>query len=387
MPFRRTVRGILQGRMEDWRSRGLERKPLSVCNPCHGVWTEKHGRECVSYLSNDYLGLAQNERWQGIVAEAFASARPSSSASRLVSGWDGTAASAERAFAAYFGSADCLFFPSGYQGNLALMTAFVQKGQPVLVDRRIHASTAHALAATRADMRPYAHNDMAHLERRLRALDGEWQPVVVTESLFSMDGSVTDAAAMAELRQRHDFFLIVDEAHAVGCLGEGGRGLFAGNCACDAVLGTLGKGLGFFGAFALLAPGLMHMLENLSSPVMHSTALPPAHALACLGLVGLLPELDAERARLAANAAFFRDELKRLDIPSMGPAHIVSVPAGGEERCTELARGLEERGILVLAARHPTVPLGQALLRFSVSALHERDMLAETARVLKELMD
>lgn len=374
---------MLRGLLADLESRGLEREAQRACESVSGPWIERAGRRSLSFLSNDYLGLAQNERWRVLAASSFASFRPSSSASRLAGGWDHVSAQAEEAFAHYFGGGACLFFPSGYQGNLALITGLVRKGQPVFADRRIHASLAHSLAASGADLRPYAHNDMDHLARRLKALQSDCQPIVVTESLFSMDGTVTDTAALAALKERYGFFLLVDEAHAVGCLGEGGRGVFAAYPhLADVVLGTLGKGLGFFGAFALLDAELARALENLSSPVMHSTALPPAHAGACLSLLRLVPELETERKTLRANAAFFRAALAACEIPTLGQAHIVSVPVGNENKAMSLAAALAQAGILALAARSPTVPFGQALLRFSVTALHKKDDLTSAAGAL-----
>ncbi len=370
--------------MVERRARGLERTPSPPWKRCAGPYLERGGRRCLSFLSNDYLGLSQDASWRAAVARAFAAHAPSGTGSRLVCGWDETAREAERAFARRFGRDECLFLPSGYQGSLALVSCLVRRGQPVLVDRRMHASAARALAASGCRVLPYAHADMGHLERRLRALDDAWQPVVMTESLFSMDGTVSDAAAFDALRARYGFFLIVDEAHAVGCLGENGAGVFHGHDA-DVVLGTMGKGLGLFGAFALMPAGFARYFDNLSPPVMYSTALPPAHAACCLELAARLPDLARRREKLAGGAAFFRNCLAARGFRTLGQAHVVALPVGAEGRATELARGLEERGVLAFAARHPTVPFGQALLRFSLTSLHERDMLEAAADLLIEL--
>ena len=386
MADRRTVASYIRAQLAERKSRTLLRGEHSPQQRLDGPYVEREGKRYLSFLSNDYLGLSQDKVWQKMVAESFASFRPSSSGSRLAGGWDAETLMAEKAFADYFGYDECLFFPSGYQGNLALMTGLIGRGQPVFVDRRIHASCAHALAASGAELHPYAHNDLAHLERRLQKLSSTWQPVVVTESLFSMDGTVSDAAAFAALKKRYDFFLIVDEAHAAGCLGKGGRGLFTVHRTADVVLGTLGKGCGFFGAFALLPAGFTQALENMASAVMHSTALPPAHAQACLRLAELLPALDDRREKLAEHARYFRQELERLGIASQGQAHIVSVPLGQEKKAQEAALALQREGILVLAARHPTVPYGQSLLRFSVTALHEKEVLRSVAEVLGKLL-
>ncbi len=386
MAYRRTVRSAIDALLHERERLGLQRDHVFCTDMADGPFVEENGRRYLSFCSNDYLGLSQDARWQKMVAESFAAYRPSSSASRLAGGWDRLSAQAEAAYAAYFGYEDCLFFPSGYQGNLSLMTGLIRKGQPVLADRRIHASAAHALVASGCSLYPYAHNDMDHLERRLKALQSDWQPVVVTESLFSMDGTLTSASALAALKKQYGFFLIADEAHAAGCLGSGGRGVFSeAKGTADVVLCTLGKGCGFFGAFALLPKGFASALQNLASAVMHSTALPPAHASACLKLLDFLPDLEPERKKLAANARFFREELASCGIPFQGEAHIVSVPAGPEASAHKLASQLKQAGVLVLAARYPTVPYGKALLRFSITARHDKPLLKKTVQLLASL--
>ena len=341
-------------------------------------------------MSNDYIGLSQDRGWRRDVADCFAAWPPSGSASRLAGGLNSITKEAEQACAEYFGYDECLFLPSGYQANLALVTGLLQPGQTALVDKRIHASTGHALMATRADIRPYAHADMDRLGRRLMELPEEaGEPCVFTESLFSMDGTVVRPEAFAGLKKHRPFFLVADEAHAFGALGEGGRGIFSGERGvADAAIGTLGKALGFFGSFLLLPKGFTPLLEFLSSPIMYSTALPPAHSACMLRLLKRLPELGENRERLRKNAAYLRRRLSELGVPAGGDAHIVSVPVGKEERAAQAAASLFRDGILVLAARFPTVPWGRALLRFGVTALHTRDMLEKTAlAVAKALND
>ena len=252
----------------------------------------------------------------------------------------------------------------------------------------MHASIARSIPADKAVLRAYAHADYAHLERRLDAAAPlRVQPLVLTESLFSMDGTELDVPRMADIRAKHGLFLMVDEAHAVGALGPGGRGLCAAlPGTADIVLGTFGKALGLFGSFLLLPEGFTALFEYLSSPIMHSTAMPPAHAAAVLRLLERLPRLEAQRSRLRENAVFFRNRLENYGIPSRGTAHIVAVPIGEEARTARLGAQLAAKGILALAARYPTVPQGDGLLRFNLTSLHSRDMLAHTARTLAELL-
>ena len=209
-----------------------------------------------------------------------------------------------------------------------------------------------------------------------------------------MDGAALDLERMAARRRRYGFFLGVDEAHALGALGPGGRGLCAaqalrdgGRAPADLVVGTLGKSLGLWGAFLLLPRGFTPLFEHLASAIMHSTALPPAHAACMLALVEELPRLEERRRTLAARVAFFRRALTERGLPVMGDAHILSVPVGDEARCRRLAARLSESGVLVLGARWPTVPRGQALLRFGLTARHTEELLARTATVLAGLWE
>ena len=383
-----TLKESLEARVREAERRGLGRRAPVIDRTDMGPMVISGGKMFINYMSNDYIGLSQDMDWRRDVAECFAAWPPSGSASRLAGGFNSITKDAEQACAEYFGYDECLFLPSGYQGNLALVTGLLQPGQTALVDKRIHASTGHALMATRADIRPYAHADMDRLGRRLMKLPEEaGEPCVFTESLFSMDGTVVRPEAFAELKKRRSFFLVADEAHAFGALGEGGRGIFSGERGvADAAIGTLGKALGLFGSFLLLPKGFTPLLEFLSSPIMHSTALPPAHSACMLRLLKRLPELEENRERLRKNAAYLRRRLSELGVPAEGDAHIVSVPVGKEERAAQAAASLFQDGILVLAARFPTVPWGRALLRFGVTSLHTEEMLGETALAVAEAL-
>ena len=383
-----TLKESLEARVREAERRGLGRRAPVLDRTEGGPLVRMNGRTFISFMSNDYIGLSQDREWRRDVAECFAAWPPSGSASRLAGGLDSITKEAEQAWAEYFGYGECLFLPSGYQGNLALVTGILQPGQIALVDKRIHASTGHALMATAADIRPYAHADMARLGRRLEQIPDEAdEPVVFTESLFSMDGTVVRPEAFAALKKRRPFFLVADEAHAFGALGEGGRGVFSAlPGSADAAVGTLGKALGFFGSFLLLPAGFTPLLEFLSSPIMHSTALPPAHSACMLKLLERLPKLERNREALRENTAFLRRRLAELGVPAGGDAHIVSVPVGAEDRAAQAAESLRRDGILVLAARFPTVPWGKALLRFGMTALHTKDMLEKTALAVKSAL-
>lgn len=383
---RMTVAERLRLRAAENRRIGLRRDSAAVLGAAAGPLVRLDGRHYVSFLSNDSLGLASCQAWRTAVARCFALYAPSGRASRLAGGRSRIATEAGEAFAAYFGFDECLFFPSGYQANLAAVTSLLPGGHDVFVDRRVHASVARALPLAGARIHAAPHNDMARLRRRLAALPPDApQPVLVTESLFSMDGDGPDMPSLTALCREYGVFLLLDEAHALGAWGPGGRGFAYGSASAGVVTGTLGKALGFWGAFLLLPRGFTALVEENASAVMHSTALPEAHAAACLELVRRLPRCEERRQRLHANSALFRRLLRERNIPTRGEAHIVAVPVGDESAALRIARHLRDAGILVLAARYPTVPCGDALLRFSITALHTPRMLRLAASTLSRL--
>ena len=338
VPERRSLYDCLNDRLRADARLGLARDSAAMAGGAAGPLLYRDGREYISFMSNDGLGLAADAHWQARVAACFAAHAPSASASRLAGGRSDVVDQACRAVADYFGFAECLFLPSGYQANLACVTTLLQQGQEAFVDRRCHASVMRALPLAGARIRAWNHLDYDHLERLLSSLPPDApQPVVMAESLYSMDGAALDLERMAALRRRYGFFLCVDEAHALGALGPGGRGLCAaqalrdgGRAPADLVVGTLGKSLGLWGAFLLLPWGFTPLFEHLASAIMHSTALPPAHAACMLALVEELPRLEERRRTLAARVAFFRQALTERGLPVMGDAHILSVPLGDE---------------------------------------------------------
>lgn len=350
------------------------------------------GPGVLDFLSHDCLGLADDAGWRRTLARCAARHAPSGRASWVAGGRTGLAGEAAAACAAYFGAAECRFFASGYQAQLAALTGLILPGQPLLPDRRMHASATRFLGQSRARVLPYAHADMAHLERRLRRLADEAgtaeaaesrQPVVMSESLFSMDGTLLDMPAWRALRQAYGFWGWLDEAHSLGALGPQGRGLAAQwPGSADLVLGSLGKALGYWGAFLLLPEGFSAYLEQWASPLLHSTALPPAHAAGVLALLERLPGLEAQRQELAEKARFFRDCLAAEGLAVRGDAHILALPVGDAAACAAWAARARERGVLLLAARYPTVPQGQALLRCTVRVGHSPEELRRAAHCL-----
>jgi 8-amino-7-oxononanoate synthase len=361
---------------------GLYRNP-PVIDRREGKYLFSNGRRLTNFASNDYLGLGASEVLRRKVAENFVRYGSSSSSSRLVSGNFELLNQAEKAFADFFGYEAALFFPSGYQANLGVLATLFESGDTVLFDKHIHASSVKGLALSSATCLGFNHSDFHHLEKRL--YKSTEQAGVVTESLFSMDGDCLDVASLAALKKKHGFFSVVDEAHAFGVLGAAGRGLAAG--VADVAVGTFGKALGLFGAFALLSEELKAYLLNFSSPQIYTTTLPEAHAASALDALEMVAAADDRRRHLGELTACMRQSLVREGFDVRGDAHILAVQIGAEHNAVETARKLLTHGIFVLPARYPTVPLQKAILRVSLTALHQLEDVKIFIDALKEAHD
>jgi 8-amino-7-oxononanoate synthase len=240
----------------------------------------------------------------------------------------------------------------------------------------------HGCRAARAETHVFRHKDLDHLEDLLRQLEGNrGRKLILTESVFSMDGDRANLPALVQLAERHGAALYVDEAHATGVLGPQGRGLAAewgqsGGSGVDVVMGTLGKAFGAFGAYVAGSRALIDYLVNRCPGFIYTTALPPAVLGAVDAAVDLVPGMDEERARLATNAQRLRDLLAQRNYDTLGSStQIIPVVIGSEEDALAAAQRLEEAGVLAVAIRPPTVPVGTSRLRLTLSSsLNETDM-------------
>ena len=361
------------------RQSGLFRQP-PVVERREGKYLLCNGRRLLNFASNDYLGLAASEELRRRVADNFSRFGSSSSSSRLVSGNFRLLNEAENVFADFFGYEAALFFPSGYQANIGLLSALFESGDRVVFDKHIHASSVKGLALSNCSPLGYNHSDFNHLEKRLRQCPE--QAGLVTESLFSMDGDCLDAARLAALKEKYGMFVVVDEAHAFGVLGPSGRGVAGG--VADVAVGTFGKALGLFGAFVLMPEELKTYLLNFSSPQIYTTTLPEAHGASALDALELTTAAETARRRLSEMSIWLRESLSGEGFDVLGDAHILAVRIGDEHTAVQMARRLYAQGIFLLPARFPTVPLGKAILRVSLTAILRQTDLNLLVRALKE---
>ncbi|WP_404378963.1 8-amino-7-oxononanoate synthase [Caenispirillum salinarum] len=352
-------------------------RPVSAADAVHVV---RDGRMLLNVSSNDYLGLSRHPL---LIERARAWAETmgvGATASRLVCGTLEAHATVEAKLAAFKGTEAALVLNSGYQANEAMLAALLMpevagRAPLVFVDRLAHASMHEGLKAAGVRQIRFRHNDMAHLEDLLRKREGEPGPrFIVTESVFSMDGDRADLPALCDLAERFGAFLYVDEAHATGVLGPEGRGptcdpAVAGRV--DMVMGTFGKALGGFGAYAACSAVLRDWLVNKAGGFIYSTAVPPPVMGAIDAALDLVPTLEAERARLHAHADRLRAALGAKGLDSCGSTtQIVPAVLGSEEAALSAMTALEEAGVLAVAIRPPTVPAGASRLRFALSAAH-----------------
>jgi 8-amino-7-oxononanoate synthase len=365
------------------KTSGLYRDPPEVTTK-DGKFLLMGGRKILNFASNDYLGLSISEELRQKASQNFWKYGTSSSSSRLVSGNYSVINKAENLYASYFGYSDALFFPSGYQANIGILSTFLEKGDTVIFDKHIHASSVKGMTMSGAVFYGYNHNSMSHLEKRLTA-HRNGQVAVLTESLFSMDGDILDASGINTLKDRYGFLTIVDEAHAFGAAGVEGRGI-AGAVA-DIAVGTFGKAFGFFGAFVLLPEGFKEYLFNFSSPLIYTTTLPEAHAATAIDVLEIIERSEDKRTHLQGISGYMREGLRREGFRVSGDAHILALTVGDEEKAVKLSRRLLENNIFVLPARYPTVPLSRAILRISITALLEEEDIKSFITCIKKAND
>jgi glycine C-acetyltransferase/8-amino-7-oxononanoate synthase len=368
-------------RLEELRDRGLHRR-LRLVEDAQGPRVLLDGREVLLLCSNDYLGLTAHPRVREAAAEAALRWGTGAGASRLISGNMELHRRLEERLAAFKGYGAALLFGSGYLANIGAIAALAGRDEVVFSDELNHASIVDGCRLARAETFVYRHADVEHLAWGLRQA-GERAALIVTDGLFSMDGDMAPLPELAELAHRHDCRLMVDEAHATGALGPGGRGSVADaglGGEVDLVVGTLGKALGSYGAYVCASAELTEYLVNAARPFVFSTAPPPPVLAAAEAALGLLEEEPQRVERLRSNARVLRRALAAEGLaPAGAETQIVPVAVGEAAPAMELSERLLERGVFAQGIRPPTVPEGSCRLRFTVMATHGAAELRQAA--------
>jgi 8-amino-7-oxononanoate synthase len=367
-------------------SQGLLRALESLSSP-QGVRVRIAGEQLLNFSSNDYLGLAAHP---AVVAAARAGLERwglGTGASRLVVGDTEVHRALEARLCTFENAEAVLLFNGGYAANLGILSALLGREDAVFSDALNHASLVDGCRLSRARVEVYPHCDVDALAGLLRRTPAR-RKLVVTDSVFSMDGDVAPLAALVEVCRRQGAALLVDEAHATGVFGLRGAGLcealgLAGEV--DVRMGTLGKALGAFGAYAATSAPVRALLLNKARSFVFSTALP---AGVCAGAVAALDVLEAEpdlRRHLWRNIHHFSEGLSALGHPAQPASAIFPVVLGSPERALAAALFLRARGLLVKAIRPPTVASGFSRLRFALSAAHTPAQLEHALAGLQEL--
>ena len=366
-------------RLEALAQAGLLRTPPEITSP-QGPFVTVDGRRLLCLCSNNYLGLADDPRLVESLQRSLTQDGAGAGASRLISGTMSAHRAAERALADLVALPAALFFASGYAANVGALQALFGPGDVIFSDALNHASLIDGCRLSRARVVVFPHGDLsalADLLRSERPLGA--QAVIVTETIFSMDGDIADLRALRALADAHDAALFVDEAHALGVFGpQGGGYARAVGVVPDVLVGTLGKALGTAGAFVAAAPELVRLVENRARSFVFSTATPPSLAAAAVTATELVRDADARRATLLSHAAHLRQRLRALGyaVPD-GSTPIVPVLLGDPATTVAVATALRAHGSFVQAIRPPTVPTGTSRLRVVPMATHTRAQLDE----------
>ncbi len=371
-------------RLLELRSRGLYRHLRLVEGP-QGPQVLLGGEPVLLLCSNNYLGLADHPLVREAAAQAALRWGASAGASRLISGTMEPHIELEAGLAEFKGYESALLFGSGYLANTGTIAALAGKGEVVFSDELNHASIVDGCRLSGAETFVYRHGDMDHLAWGLRGA-GERASLIVTDGLFSMDGDLAPLADLLGLARRHGCRLMVDEAHATGAVGPRGRGSVAAaglSGEVDVVVGTLGKALGSYGAYACATGETIDFLLNTARPFIFSTAPSPPAVAAAAAALELLRSEPKRVEQLQANAAVLRSALAAEGLRSSGSrSQIVPIEVGDANHTMELCERVLARGVFAQGIRPPTVPEGSSRLRFTTMATHRPAELEQAAKVV-----
>jgi len=368
---------FLEEQLKQLKEAGLYRS-LKTITKTNGRFIEIDGKEYINFCSNDYLGLSHHPKVIEAAQAACKEFGAGSGASRLISGNTILHEELERKIARFKGREAAIVFPTGYMANLGVITSLVGEGDTIIIDRLNHASIIDACRLSRAKLQVYPHKDMAALEKILQRSTKFKKRLIVTDSVFSMDGDIAPLPEIAQLAKKYGAITMIDEAHATGVLGKTGRGAeeqFGIEGQIDIVMGTLSKAIGSLGGFVAGSESLIDYLRNKARSFIYTTALPPsvcAASIAALGIIESQPELIRN---LRINSRLLGSETP-----------IIPIIIKDLNKTMEISARLFEKGILASGIRPPTVPNNECRIRLTVTALHTKEDIECLASLLQELI-
>ncbi len=384
----------LREQSRELEAAGFLKRERVLASPQDAAVLLDDGRQVINFCANNYLGLANDEALRRVARRALDEHGFGMASVRFICGTQTPHRQLENGLAAFLGVDDAILYSSCFDANGGLFETLFDERDAVISDALNHASIIDGIRLCKARRLRYANNDMADLDRCLReAADSRFR-LVVTDGVFSMDGVIADLRGICGLAERHRALVMVDDSHAVGVLGPGGRGT-AEYCGVegrvDILTGTLGKALGgASGGYTAGRREIVAWLRQRSRPYLFSNSLAPAIAAASVAVLDRLAAGGEARRRLHGNAAWFRARLEELGFTLAGAGHpIVPVMIGDAHAAGRMAERLLEEGVYVIAFSYPVVPKGQARIRVQLSAAHTRDQLEQAAaafaRVGREL--
>jgi 8-amino-7-oxononanoate synthase len=376
--------------LDDLRQQGLLRRLPSVTSP-PGPEIEIDGRPVLQFASNDYLSLAADPRLAEAAGRAAREFGTGSTASRLIVGTGSLVTELERRLADLKHTEAALVLPTGYMANLALVTSLVGPGDAVLVDRLCHASILDAIALARARLITFRHNDPDALRKKLTEKAGYARRLVMTESVFSMDGDVAPLGDLAAVAEQHGAMFAVDEAHATGVFGTSGAGLAEEQGVpperITATVGTLSKALGGLGGFITTSQPVADLLVNRARSLIFTTGIPPAQAATALAALEVVHDEPERRDTLRRRAESLRGRLAAMGLDvGASASQIVPIIVGDAAQAVAMSEALWDRGLFVPAIRPPSVPKGTSRLRISLQYAHTGEHIDRLVAAVTEAM-
>ncbi len=368
---------FIEQELESLKKSGLYRE-LRTIEKVSGSRITISGKEFLLFCSNNYLGLANHPRVIQKSIEIIKEFGFGAGASRLISGNTIIHEELERRIAKFKGREAAIVFPTGYMANQGTITSLVDENDTVIIDRLNHASIIDACRLCKAKLQVYPHKDMKALEKTLQRSNKYKKRMIVTDSVFSMDGDIAPLDKIVELAKKHKAMTMVDEAHAVG---------FDNNKDIDIVMGTLSKTFGSLGGYIAGSQKLIDYLRNKARSFIYTTGLPPAACAAAIAALDIIEEDKSLINKLKENSKHLRKEINKLGLDTMGSeTQIIPILIGEANQTMAISQQLFEKGIFISGIRPPTVAKGQSRLRISVTSAHKKEDLTCLVSSLQELI-
>ena len=370
----------LRGELEKVREAGLYKDERTIATPQNAWIKTEQGKRVLNLCANNYLGLADHPAVVAAAKQALDDFGYGMASVRFICGTQTVHKTLEAKISEFLGTEDTILYSSCFDANGGLFETLLSADDAIISDALNHASIIDGVRLSKAQRYRYANNDMADLEKQLQAAAGCRFKMIATDGVFSMDGVIADLQTVCKLADKHEAIVMVDDSHAVGFVGDRGRGtpeLCGVADRVDIVTGTLGKALGgASGGYTSGRKEIVEWLRQRSRPYLFSNSLAPPIAAASLAVLAMLADGDSLREQLKSNMQFFRAAMNKLGFRLLGDGHaIIPVLLGDAKLAGEMAAAMLEEGVYVVGFSYPVVPQGQARIRTQMSAAHSRDDL------------